>query len=323
MMRVRYVAWVFCVGVAIFGADVISAQDFPNKPIRIVTSGVGGGNDFAARLIAQGLLASLDHRVLVENRPGASGIIAAQTVSSASPDGHTLLLYSGSIWLLPVLRKDVPYDPVRDFAPITLAATSPNIVVVHPSLPVRSVKELIALAKARPGELNNAAGESGSTTHLAAELFSSMAGIKIVHVPYKSGAMRMADLIAGHVQLMFATAGSVTLHVKSRKLRALAVTSAKPSPLVPGLPTVAASGLPGYESESPFAIFAPAKTPTTTISRLNHEIVRVLNNADVKERFFSAGVETVGSSPEQLAATVKSEMTRMRKVIKDTGIRVD
>ncbi len=312
----------YCIVVVILGVTV-QAQDFPDKPIRIVTSGVGGGNDFAARLIAQGLSGSLGQRVIVENRPGASGIIAAQTVSNALPDGYTLLLYSGSIWLLPVLRNDVPYDPVRDFSPITLAVSSPNILVVHPLLPVKSVKGLIALAKARPGELNNAGGESGSTTHLAAELFKAMAGVKIVHVPYKSGATRMADLIAGHVQLMFATAGSVMLHVKSGRLRALAVTSAQPSALVPGVPTVAASGLSGYESESPFAIFAPAKTPTTIINRLNQEIVGVLNKADVKERFFSAGVEIVGSSPGQLAATVKSEMARMAKVIKDAGIRID
>jgi len=297
------------------------AQEFPNKPVRIVTSGVGGGNDFAARLIATGITPALGQQVIVENRPGASGIIAAQAVSAAPPDGHTLLLYTGSIWTLPLLRNNVPFDPVADFSPITLAVSSPNILVLHPALPIKSVRELIALAKYRPGELNSAGGESGSTTHLAAVLFDAMASVEIVRIPYKSGATRIADLIGGHVQMMFATAGSVSPHVRSGKLKALAVTSAKPSRLVPGVPTVAASGLPGYEAISVIALFAPARTPPAIIDRLNQVCVALLNTRKAQEQFAMGWVETVASSPAQAAAYIKADMAKWGRLIKDAGIR--
>src|SRR4051812_36080563 len=214
MVFLRFSTLILC-GTFALGTNAVTGQNYPSKPIRIVTSGVGGGNDFAARLLATALAPNLGQQVVVENRPGASGIIAAQTVSSSPPDGYALLLYTGSIWTLPFLRSNVPYDPVADFSPITLALISPNIIVLHPSLPVRTVKELIALTKARPGELNNAGGKAGSTTHLAAVLFNTLAHVNIVQVPYKSGATRISDLMAGHVQLMFATAGSVTSHIKS------------------------------------------------------------------------------------------------------------
>ncbi|MBI3939178.1 MAG: tripartite tricarboxylate transporter substrate binding protein [Betaproteobacteria bacterium] len=320
MMLPRFSVWIFSVGMMVLAAGVVSGQAYPNKPIRIVAPEAGGGGDFAARLIALGLSGSLGQQVIVENRGGASGIIAGRTVAKAPPDGYTLLFY-GSIFWIGALLQDVPYDPVADFSPITLATSSPNILVVHPSLPVNSVKELIALAKARPGELNYAS-TTGSTPHLAAELFKAMAGVNIVRIPYKGAGPALNDLIGGQVQLMFPVAAAVTPHVKSGRLRALAVTSVEPSELVRGLPTVAAT-VPGYESVQMTAMFAPAKTPATIINRLNQEIVQVLNRADVKEKFFNAGAKVVGGSPEQLMATMKSEMARLGKVIKDAGIRAE
>jgi tripartite-type tricarboxylate transporter receptor subunit TctC len=241
-------------------------------------------------------------------------------VSKAPPDGYTLLIDAASFWIGPLLQE-TPYDPVKDFAPVTLTDSAPNVLVVNPSLPVKSVKELIALAKARPGELNYGSSSTGSTPHLAAELFNMMAGVKIVRVPFKGSGPAVISLLGGQVQLMFATAGSVAPHVKSGRLRALAVASLQPSALAPGLPTIAASGVPGYEAVAFEGMFAPAKTPVAIIDRLNQEIVRVLNRAEVKERFFNAGVETVGSTPEEFAAAIKSNVAKWGKLIKDAGIR--
>ena len=318
-MRIpRSVVWMFSVGLMVLGAGAVFGQNYPNKPIRIVTAAPGSNNDWGARLVAQELTPRVGQQVIVENRPS---VINVETVANAPPDGYTLLFLGPTVWLLPFLRDDVSWDPLRDFSPITLAVTSPNAVVVHPSLPVKSVKELIALAKARPGELNYGAAALGSTPHLAAELFNALAGVNIVRVPYRGTGPAMIALIAGEVQVQFPGLGSVAAHIKSGKVRALAVTSSQPSALAPGLPTVAASGVPGYESTSILGIFAPAKTPATVINLLNQEIVRVLHKADVKKRFFSSGAQAVGNSPEEFAATIKSEMARWGKVIKDAGIR--
>lgn len=304
------------------GANIVVGQEYPTRPIRIVTAAAGGGVDTAARLIAQGLTARMGEQVIVENR-GGSGAIAAEIVARAPADGHSLILYGSALWLTPYLQQQASYDPVRDFAPITLAITSPNVFVVHPSFAASSVKELIAIAKARPGELNYASTGTGSSPHLAGELFKFMAGVNIVHINYKAAAQAISELIAGQNQLAIATAASATPHVKSGRLRAMAVTTAQPSALFPGIPSVAASGLPGYEAPSLFALFAPTKTPERIIQRLNQEVVRVLALADVKEKFFNTGVETVGSAPAELGATVKSEMARMGKLIRDVGIRAE
>ncbi len=321
-MRIpRFVLWMFSVSMMILGAGAVSGQDYPSKPIRIVTADPGSTNDLVARLIAQGLTGSLGQQVVVENRGGASGIIAAQTVTKAPPDGYTLLLYSNTLWIGPLLQK-LPHS-VRDFSPITLLVSSPQILAVHPSLPVHSVKELIALAKVRPGELNYASTSTGSSPHLAAELFKAMAGVNMVRVNYKGGGSALNALLGGQVQLYFATAALVTPHIKSGRLRALAVSSAEPSALAPGLSTLAGSGLPGYETVAMYGMFAPAGTPATVIDRLHQEVVRVLNRTEVKEKFFNVGMETVGSSPEEFAATMKSDMARMSKVIKDAAIRVE
>jgi tripartite-type tricarboxylate transporter receptor subunit TctC len=259
--------------------------------------------------------------VVVDNRGGANGLIAFDIVAKAPPDGYTLLLHSSTLWVLPLMQK-VPYDPIKDFIPVTQAATSPAILVVHPSVAAKSVKELIVLAKANPGTLNYASGTAGGTGHLAAELLNSMAGVKIVRVPYKGTGAAINDLISGQVQVMFANAATVTPHIKSGKLRALAITTAEPSPQYPALPTIA-TALPGYEAVAPYGIFAPAKTPMTIIKRLNQEIVRIISAADVKEKFLSVGVETVGNSPGEFAAKVKSDIVKWGKVIKDVGIRAD
>lgn len=299
-------------------AGTASGQNYPEKVIRIVTSETGGSLDFAARLVALGLAKNLGQPVIVDNR---STIIAIETAAKAAPDGYTLLFNGSAIWITPLMRDHVAWDPVRDFAPITLAVSSPNIVAVHPSLPVKSVKELIALARARPGEINYATAAPGTSSHLAAELFKAMAGVNMVSIPYKGAGPALTGLIGGQVQLMFPNAATVAPHIRSGRLRAIAVTSAQPSILVPGVPTATASGLPGYEAASINAVFAPARTAGGIVTLLNREIVRVLNLPEVKEKFFLAGVETVGGSPGELAAAMKSEVMRMGKIIRDSGIR--
>ena len=321
MLKLILILGTVLLGVIVPGGGMVFGQGYPNKPVRIVTTEPGGGGDFAARLIAPGLTSNLGQQVIADPRGG--GVIAIEMVIKAPPDGHTLLLYGSNLWLLPFMRSHVPYDPVTDFATVTLATKAPNILVVHPSLPVKSVGELIALAKARPGELNYGTSGIGNSVHVAGELFKAMAGVNIVCIPYKGTAPVISDLLGGQVQLMFGVAAAVVPHARSGRLRALAVTSAQPSALVPGLPTVAAAGLPGYESVAILSIFAPANTPAMLVNRLNQEIVRVLNQADVKERFLATGVEVIGSTPEQLAATMKSEMARMGKVIRDAGIKTD
>ena len=318
MVLPRFVVRMISLGMIFLGTAAASGQDYPNKPIRWVTSAPGGGGDFLSRLIAQGISGSLGQPVIVDNRAGA--VISGTIVSKALPDGYTLLMQSGALWIAPLLQN-TPYDPVRDFSPITLAVNSPNILVVHPSLPVKSVKELIALAKARPGELNYGTGGTGSSPHLAAELFKAMAGVNIVRIAYKGGGPALNALIGGEVQMTI-DGTQLVPHIKSGRLRALAVTSLQPTALVPNLPAVAES-LPGYESVLILSIWTPAKTPVAIINRLNQEIVRFLKTAEVKEQLFKAGVEVVGSSPEELAATVKSEMAKMGKLIKDAGIKVN
>ena len=301
------------------GTGYAQAQEFPGKAIRIVASPPGGANNVIARLVAQGLTDSVGWQVIVDNRP--SGFIQGEIVARSAPDGYSMLIAAGSFTVGPLLEK-APYDPVKDFAPVVLVATSPNIVVVHPSLPVKSITELITLAKSRPGQLNYGAGSTGSSGHLASELLKSMARADIVRINYKGAGPALNALISGEVQLIITSAISLKPHVQSGRLRGLAVTTAEPTAVAPGMPTVAASGLPGYESVGMTATFVPARVTASIVQRLNQEIVRVLNKLDVKDNFLKSGVETVGNSPEELAATMKSEVSRMGKVIKDAGIRV-
>jgi tripartite-type tricarboxylate transporter receptor subunit TctC len=302
-------------------AVAAQAQPFPTKPIRLIASGVGGGGDFTARLIATDLSPRFGQQIIVDNRPG--GLIPGEIVAKAAPDGYTLMLAGIVIWLSPFMRSTMPFDPVRDFAPVTLAVTVPNVLVVHPGLGVKSVAALIALAKKKPGALNYATSGTGNSNHIAGELFKAMAGVDLVRVNYRGAALAMNDLLSGRVEVMFATTAAAKAHVASGKLIALAVTTPQPSALMPGLPTVAASGLPGYQSASTLGVFAPAATPGPIVSLLNREIVQVLDAPVAKDHLFKAGIEVVASSPAEFAAAIKADMARSGKVIKQAGIRTD
>lgn len=302
---------------AILGPGTAAGQDYPSKPVRLLVSGVAGSSNFTARLIAQALSRSLGQQIVVDGREG--GVIVSTIAAQAKPDGYTLMLNGNALWLLPFMQT-VPYDPVRDFAPIAMTAIVPNLVVVHPSVPVKSINELVALAKTRPGELNCATGNLGTSNHLAAELFKSLTSVQMLIVPYKGAGPALNDLMGGQVQLMFPTASSAMPHVHSGRLRALAVTTLQPTDLAPGLPTVAASGVPGYESAGMFGILAPAKTPATIIDRLNVEVLKVLKQSDIKAKFFNTGAEVAGSSPGEFEKTIRSEMAKWGKVISDAGL---
>jgi tripartite-type tricarboxylate transporter receptor subunit TctC len=256
----------------------------------------------------------------VDNR--GVGVIPAEIVSKSPPDGYTLFVTGANTWIAPLLQK-TSYDVVRDFSPIAQIEKAALVVAVHPSLPVKSIKELIAFAKARPGELNYSTAGVGGTSHLATELFKYMADANIVRVPYKGGGAQIAAVISGEAHMTVTDAGLLIPHAKTGKLRALAVTSAEPSALAPGLPTVAASGVPGYEAVGMTGMFAPAKTPVAIINRLNQEIVRMLKQPEIKERFLKAGAEPFGSSPEQFAAAVKSDIDKFGKMIKGAAIKID
>jgi tripartite-type tricarboxylate transporter receptor subunit TctC len=314
MHRGRYCTWAAAL---LSVAGVAAAQTYPNKPIRIVAAAVGGGIDFTARLLAIGMSERLGQQMIVDNRGGTN--VAPMTVAKATADGYTLLVHNNTVWVSPLL-EEVPYDHEKELAPISLTARSPNILVVHPSLGANTVKELIARAKAAPGEINYASGPVGASNHLAAEVFKALAGINLTRIGYKGGGPALNDVLAGQVKVMFATTGSVTSHVKSGRLKGLGVTSAEPSALAPGLPPIAAT-VPGYASEAIYGMWAPARTPRGIIARLNQEAVRTLQSPEMKERFFNSGVEVVGGTPEQFAAAIKAEATRLEQVIKSAGIR--
>ena len=319
--RRRFSFWLCAVAVVAAHAGPAVAQGYPAKPVRLVTAAAGAGGDFVSRIVATGLTEIWGQQVVVDNR-GGSAVIPIEVVAKAPPDGYTLLGFGTALWHLPLMQK-VSYDPIRDFAPITLVATTPMILVVHPSLPVKSVKELVALAKKRPGQLNYSSGISGSTTHLPAEMFKAMAGVDIVRVTYKGGAPALTALLGGETQVMFANSGGVGPHIEAGKVRPLAVTTAQRSALFPELPTIAAAGLPGYEAASYQCIFAPAATPAAIVNQINRDLIKVLNKPEVKERFLRAGSEIVGNSPEELARAIKADMLAMGRIIKHAGIRAD
>ena len=300
-------------------AATAHGQQFPSKTVRIVASEAGGSGDFVSRLIAQGLTASFGQQVIVENRGG--GVIAGDLVAKAPPDGYTMLLYGNTLWLLPLMRKQVPYDPYRDFAPVTMAARGVNILVIHPSLPAKSVKDLIALARTRPGELNFSTAAPGTMNHLAGELLKSMAKVNIVRVSYRGSSSALTAVMSGEVHMTFGAAAPVRVHIQGGRVRPLAVTTASRSPSYPELPTMAEAGVPGFEAVSVHGVFLPAKTPEPIVARLNEEIIRVLQRPDSKERLASVGLDPVGSTPAQLAAAIKDEVARFGKVIRDAGIQ--
>ena len=319
-MRRRHLAAMFAAGVLVLGASVTWGQTYPNKPLRIVTSVTGGSLDLTARLIAPKLAERLGQQVIVDNR---GGVLSMELVAKAPADGYTLLLASGSLWLSPFLRDHVAWDALRDYAPLSLLVTSPNIIVVHPSLPAKSLKALIALAKARPGELNYSSGQVGSSSHLAGEMFRAIAGVQLQRVSYKGQGAAMLALISGEAQLSFPNAASAAPYIKAGRIIGLAVTAIQPSALAPGLPTAAAAGLPGYESKAILGLFAPARTPAAVIDLLHVEIVRALTSADVRQRLFDSGSEVIAGSPAELTAAMKSEMATTGKLIKAIGIRAE
>jgi tripartite-type tricarboxylate transporter receptor subunit TctC len=303
-----------------------AAQNYPARPIRLVVPYPAGGPlDIMARAIGQKLTEAWKQPVVVDNRAGAGGNIGADLVAKSAPDGYTLLMGAVATHAInPSLYSKIPYDPVRDFAPVALVAQVPNILVVNPAVPAKTVQELIELARAKPGSLNFGSGSTGSTGHLAGELFKTMAGVQMVHIPYKGAAPAMADLLAGQVQLMFDNLASSLPNVKAGKLRALAVTTRARSPAVPELPTIAESGLPGFDLSTWFGVLVPAGTPAEIVARLNAEIVRALNTNDMRERLQKMGAEPLaGNTPEHFAAFIRSEAAKYAKVVKASGAKVD
>lgn len=301
------------------GASAALAQNYPNKPIRILAPEPGAPIDLTARLIAQRITPSLGQQVIVDNR---TAIISVETAARASPDGYTLLFYTSTVWVQPLMQQ-MRYDAIRDFSPITLATNAPLFLFAHPAVPARSVSELIAYAKAKPGELNIGSAGTGTTNHLAAELLKSAAAIDLVRVPYKGTAQAVLGLVANQVQLVFASASAGMAQAKAGRLKVLGVASAKPSALAPDVPTIAASGLPGYEAASMSCVWAPAGTPRPVINRLNKEILMVLGDPEAQQKLLASGVEAIGGSPEQTAAYISADVAKWAKVIKQTGIRLE
>ena len=315
MLRSRTIAVCAAASFALVSGAAVGQAPYPSKVIRIVTAAPGSNNDWGARLVGDAISPTLGQRVIVENRGG----LAVDVVAKSAPDGYTILFYGPAAWTQHLFRE-TSVDPLRDLAPITMAMISPIVLVVHPSLPVRSVKELIALARARPGELNYASGTVGATPFLAGELFKYMAKVNIVRVAYKGTGPSMIGVMSGESQLMFPGAGSVWSHVEQGRLRALGVASTKPSPLTPGLQPIALT-VPGYESTSNIAFFAPAKTPQPIIDRLHQEIVKAIHRPEVKEILFKGGVEPLGSTPKELGDYVEMDINRITKMLKATGFK--
>jgi len=299
------------------------AQPYPSKAIRMVVPfPPGGPNDILGRLIAQRLTAQVGQQVVIDNRGGAGGIIGAELAARAVADGYTLL-FGGTapLSINPWLHKQLPYDPIKDFVAVSLVGTAPSLLVTHPNVPVKTVRDLIALAKAKPGQLNFASAGIGTPPHLAGELFKSMAGVDMVHVPYKGGGPALTDLLAGQVGIYFSGISSALPFVKEAKLHGIAMTSAKRSAVMPEMPTIAESGLPGYEVGNWYAIVAPAATPQPIVARLNTEINKTLALPDVKQRFLDLAADPAGSTPGDLSAYIRSEIAKWGKVIKIAGIK--
>jgi len=304
---------------------VALAQNYPVKPVTIVVPfAPGGTTDILARIVGQGMQTELGQPFVVDNRAGAGGNIGASLAAKAAGDGYTLFMGTvGTHAINQALYKKLPYDPAKDFAPISRVATVPNLLVAHPSQPYKTVKELIAYAKANPGKVTFGSPGSGASPHVSGELFKSMTGTDLLHVPYKGSAPAMTDLLGGQINIMFDNMPSAIQHVRSGKLRPIAVTTAKRSPELPDVPTIAEAGVPGYEAMSWFGMFAPAATPKPVLDKLNAALVKVLNQADVKKKIAEQGGDVVAETPEQFAAFIKSETAKWGKVVKESGATVD
>jgi len=319
--------WIRCMGALLLGCLplALAAQSaYPNKPMRmIVPYPPGGPTDVLGRIVAQKLSESLGQQVVVENRPGASGMIGSEIVAKAAPDGYTLLTNASIHVINPSLYPKMSFDVLRDFAPVSLIAQVPLILVVNPGLPVKSVRDLIALAKAEPNRLNFGSSGNAAAPHLAGESFKIATGVQMQHVPYKGSAPALTDLIGGQVQLIFDSMPSAMPHVKSGKIKALAVTTAKRSPTVPDLPTIAESGVPGFDISTWYGVWAPAGTPKDIIHKLAAEMAKALQQPAVRERLAALGAEPVGNSPEEFAAYCQSELAKWSKIVKESGARAD
>lgn len=306
------------------GAGNAAAADYPGKPVRLLVGySAGGATDVIARLVAQKLSTQMGQQFIVENKPGANGNIAAELVARAVPDGLTLYVAAINNTINASLYNNLSFNFERDFAPVSLIATVPNILVVHPSVPAKNVKEFIEFAKKKPGEINFASSGSGSSIHMSGELFKMMTGVDMLHVPYKGSAPAVTDLLGGRVQAMFDNAPSALPNVQNGRLRALAITSAKRSEALPDLPTMIEAGLPGYEVNSWFALVAPANTPREIVARLNEEVNKALRNPDVRASLAKLGADPSGTTPEQLRTFISSETARWAKVVKTSGAKVD
>ncbi len=306
-------------------AAAAAETPYPTRPVRfIVPFAPGGSTDTLARTLAQRLTDALGQQVVVDNRSGGNGNIGTEIVARAVPDEHTIVLgYIANLGIGPSLYAKLPFDPVKDFAPVTLLAVAPNILVAHPSLPVKNVRELVAYAKANPQKVNYASAAVASLGHLAGELLNSSAGIRMQHVPYKGSGQAVIDLLAGQVQIMFSGMSSVMPHIKAGKLRPLAVTGAQRSPATPEVPTIAEAGYPGFEASAWYSVMAPAGTSKTVVMRLNGEILRALKIPEVKERLENVGFELVGSSPDECGAYIRNEIVKWAKVVKASGIKAE
>ena len=300
-----------------------AAQNYPVRAIRVIGPTVGGGVDVNARIVAPYLSAALGQQIVIENRGGAGGILAAEAVIRAQPDGYTLLVYGPPVWINPLIKRGVTYDPLKDLQPIGLLARAANLLVVHPSVPVKTVRELISLAKSKPGQLFDAGSDTGSSAHLGAELFKSMAGVSIVRVPYKGVGAGITALVSGEVHLMLPAISAAMPHVRNGRLRALGVSSLAPTALAPGVPTIASTGLPGFSTESANAYFAPAGTPAAIVAKFNDELGRVLKIPEVREKLLAGGSEAIIGTPQQTSETVRQEMLKWGKVIKELGLQED
>jgi tripartite-type tricarboxylate transporter receptor subunit TctC len=303
---------------------MVAAQAFPNKSVRLVTPWPpGGGTDIFARAVAQKLTARWGVSVIVDNRSGANGNIGAAAVAKSPPDGYTLMMTTIGLVASRSIYRSLPFDPIKDFAPVTLIATAPFVLVVHPSLPARSVKELIALAKANPGKLNYASGGKGGPLQLSAELFKLMTGVKIEQIPYQGTAPAITGLLAGEADMAFANVVAVIPLMHAGKLRALGITSPRRSAAAPQLPTIAEAGVPGYDLSPWFGLWAPAGTPKDIVDRINRDVVAILKTADVKERLSRDGAELIGSTPEEFAAFIRTENDKLSRVVEQAHIRSD
>jgi tripartite-type tricarboxylate transporter receptor subunit TctC len=302
-----------------------AAQSYPDKPIRVIVPVVAGGTpDVVARMITPGLATLLGQPLIIDNRGGAGGLIAAETAAKALPDGYTLFFSSpGSLTILPHMQKEVAYDTLRDFTPVSLAVMGPFLLIAHPSLPAKSVRELVALAKAAPGKLNYGSAGSGAANHLAMELFKSMAAVNITHVPYKGAPQAVTDLIAGDLNLMFNSIPPVIQHIRTGRIKLLAVSSAKRSPQLADVPTISESGVPGYESITWFGLLAPSKTPKAMVARLNELMIKAVRTPELKSQLENLGYDAVGSTAAEFAAHIRAESEKYAKVVKFSGAKID